>query len=510
MRLTYLGESVPVQRLDAIVAVRSSAGAFRTAARLAVLKDFLAAPMAGDDALPITPMARRVFANAGYLIREAPAALEAKAFRASARRGPAVLPVYVDPAWNTLLGTRAVTLKLPDDLTPAQARARIKEDGLTVLERLPFGTNLYSARLPPDPTLDEAVDTLQENGGYEWVEPVFLQVLRGRRAVPDPARQWHHENDGSAGQKGCDVRTPAAWRTTRGEGVRIAVIDNGMQVNHPDLDGAVTFSALLEPDGRDRVRVELLAAEDFPDDSHGTFCLGMAGARRNNGLGGCGSAPEAELMALACARDQVGTQLTLAKAVAFAADPSTVPSAGLSRSQGAHVLACSLGAQNGAWRIEKVLQTALTEAARNGRGGRGMPIFWAVANARTRVDQDEVCSHQDVIAVGASGPWDIRGVCASGPGLAFVAPGVDVFSTCSGGRYGKGTGSSYACPLAAGVAALVLAQFPEWTREQVRRRLESTCDPIGGPTIEYGRDRRHDAYGHGRINADRALHDPVP
>ena len=61
----------------------------------------------------------------------------------------------------------------------------------------------------------------------------------------------------------------------------------------------------------------------MPDNEHGTFCAGMVGARHNNNVGGCGAAPESELMLVACLTDQVGTQTTLARAVAYAADPST-------------------------------------------------------------------------------------------------------------------------------------------------------------------------------------------
>ena len=91
---------------------------------------------------------------------------------------------------------------------------------------------------------------------------------------------------------------------------------------------------------------------------------------------------------------------------------------------------------------------------------------------------------------------------AHGPKLEFLAPGREVFSTKSGSKYGVGTGTSYACPLTAGVAALVLSRFPNWTRDQVRQRLRDTCDKIGG--VKYDAAGRHDEYGFGRINADRA------
>jgi thermitase len=515
MRLMFRGEPVTLQSLDSVVAIRPSAELAAAESRAGILKHFrTAAAATADPALPISPTARRLFAHAGWIFAEAHATL-AKAARApSPRRRNATLPVYLDPGKNTLLGTWAVTVQLDPGMTVAQARARMKEDGLTGVERLKFGTNLFAARLPAGQPLDEAVAALQGRRGYVFAEPVFLQVIQGRQSGPDPdlVRQWHHENQGTGtGRKNCDIRSPGAWKTTRGAGVRIAVIDNGMQVDHPDLAAGIVSGGFFVDDKAGEAAFHpYRPGQAFPDDYHGTFCMGMAAARRNNGQGGCGSAPEAQLMAIACAPDQVGTQLTLARAVSFAADPGTEAS-GLTRSDGADVLACSLGSEDGSWTMTSILEQAITRAATEGRAGRGLPIFWAVSNnSKQTIDHDQVCSHPDVIAVGASGPCDIRGECASGPKLDFLAPGVDVFSTCSGGGYDTDTGTSYACPLAAGVAALVLSRFPDWTRDQVRDRLSATCDPIARDIVEYGPDGRNPDYGRGRINADRAVNDPVP
>jgi thermitase len=283
--------------------------------------------------------------------------------------------------------------------------------------------------------------------------------------------------------------------------VRVAVIDNGMQVGHPDLKAGVVAGGYFKSDGAGGATfVKLKMGRPFPAGDHGTFCLGMAGARMDNGKGGCGSAPEADLIPVGCLGDQIGTQTTLARAVAYAADPTTEDPAAPAGS-GAHVLACSLGPNGADWDLTSVLDLALRTVAANGRGGLGLPIFWAVSNGTYEVARDEVCSHEDVIGVGRSNRLDLEDGSAYGPKLEFLAPGAEVFSTLQRNRYGVDTGTSYACPLAAGVAALVLARFPNWTRDQVRQRLRDTCDKIGGVTYTAG---RHDEYGHGRLNADAA------
>ena len=107
---------------------------------------------------------------------------------------------------------------------------------------------------------------------------------------------------------------------------------------------------------------------------------------------------------------------------------------------------------------------------------------------------------------------EVAAFSSRGPALAgggdllkpdILAPGVDVYSTRSGSGYGFSTGCSYSAPLAAGVAALVLARHPDWTRDQVRLRLRESCDKVGG--VPYDAQGRHDEYGFGRINAEKAV-----
>jgi Subtilase family len=189
--------------------------------------------------------------------------------------------------------------------------------------------------------------------------------------------------------------------------------------------------------------------------------------------------------------------------VAYAAqhaleNPTAAPDAGVD------IIVCSLGPNGAEWELQTVLSLALEFAASNGRGGRGCPIFWAVSNGRNvDIALDEVVSHPDVIAVGRSTRYDTEHDCARGPKLEYLAPGVDVYSTYSGNRYGTGTGTSYAAPCAAGVAALVLAANPAFARDELRAALVGTCDDIGD--LPYDASGRNDDYGHGRINAEAAV-----
>jgi thermitase len=501
-----------VSAFDAVVAVRPTERLRSTLTRPRLAARFGAT--APDDArgggagLVIPARNRRLFERAGWTFVE-PARPVARAAltRAEVTGAEAVRRVYLGRS-GTLIGTDRLTVRVEPGLPEAEVQRRLKADGLRLVRRLRFAEETYEARIAvPRPEL-EVVQELQARGaGYEFVEPVLVEAITARFTPTDPhfADQWQHANDGSnGGVAGADIRSEAAWDLARGAGVRLAVVDNGAQVDHPDLKDGIVAGGYFESDatGTAAFRRWAPGQAGFPSGNHGTFCLGMAGARAGNGKGGCGSAPEAELIAVACLVDQVGTQLTLARAIAFAADPST-EDARARPDRGAHVISCSLGPNGADWDMTSILELAIRGAARNGRGGRGVPILWAATNGPYDIALDEVCSHPDVLAVSRSNRNDLEDGAAYGPNLEFLAPGVEVFSTRSGGRYGTDTGCSYAAPLAAGVAALILERHPDWSRDQVRDRLRDSCDKVGG--VAYGPDGRHDEYGHGRLNAERAV-----
>jgi subtilisin family serine protease len=133
--------------------------------------------------------------------------------------------------------------------------------------------------------------------------------------------------------------------------------------------------------------------------------------------------------------------------------------------------------------MTSVLQLAIERAAREGRNGRGVPIFWAASNGRDDISGDEVCSHADVLAVSRSNREAAEGGAAYGQKLEFLAPGVNVVATDPGGILRVRTGCSFAAPLAAGVAALIISCKQDLTRDEIRARLKNSCDKIGGVLI---------------------------
>ncbi len=395
--------------------------------------------------------------------------------------------------------TDELVVQLKPEISHEEARAKLRDMGLEVVRDLKFAANMFEAR-----TVDgvDAIDkalTLVENSDVTLAEPSLVQSIARRLRPTDPeySEQWQWSNDGSGGGiAGADVNVEAAWDQTMGGGVKVAIIDNGFDADHPDLAAGVSAQSGYF----DRHSDFHIGTVGMPDEAHGTFCAGMAGARQGNDQGGCGAAPECDLMLIATLNDQVGTQATLARAVAYAADP-TLEDNNAEAGDGADIVSCSLGPSSSArWALEAALEAAIDFAVRRGRGGLGCAVFWAVSNGNVEIRHDEVCSDTRTIAVGRSTRSDTENNSGYGPELDFLAPGVSVYNANSGGGYRTWTGTSFAAPCAAGVGALGLAVNADLTADQLRQIMRDTCDKIGGVT--YDANTHHLDYGHGRINAE--------
>lgn len=461
------------------------------------------------EATALPPNERKIFENAGWwFVAPNERVRKAAELRERVDYATAAAEVFVNEAGEVLIPTERATVQLPEDMTKEQCEEVLREHKLEITDTFGFAKNMYEVRLPEGKPLPETIAELQESGSYVFVEPNLLQAVKVREEAPqDPhfGNQWHHRNDGSdGGIAGEDLKSIAAWEITKGRGVRIAVIDTGMQIDHPDLRQGIVCGGFFTTtvNGGSVFRPLIPGMTNFPDRSHGTFCMGMAAARTSpngdNNEGGCGSAPEAELIAIACSDNLVTTQATLARAIHFAVDPFFYHP--LISPRPAHIISCSLDTNRP---LLTVMQRAIGFAAVKGRKRNGtslgVPIFWAVDNENVSILDDPVCCLPEVIAVGRYTRRGLRDRGAFGNELAFVAPGVDVYSTRSYSQYGINDGTSFATALAAGVGALILSQHPDWTAAQVREKLLQSCDPVNGST-------GHSIYtGHGKLNAQRAV-----
>lgn len=500
-----------LKAISSVQALRLSPGEARTArfAERVKILDFASAESAESVREEVAEADFHAFQDAGYgfFMPVQDYARAPMAARREITEQAASAELFVGPGRRLLVETDRMVVRFTPDVTPEQAKTILEEQGCKYLTAFPFAEALCLAT-SVTPRLVEVCLQLMESDAVELAEPDFVQHIGHRAPLPtdpDYRKQWHLNNVGqSGGAPGADIAAEAAWNRASGAGVRLAVIDNGFQVDHPDIQSGVSHLSGYFLDGSDPFYPDFAQQlVGFPDTDHGTFCAGMAAARANNGQGGVGVAFDTELTLIACLNDQVGTQATLARAVAYAADPSMEVN-GADPSDGADAISCSLGPNEADWAISPVLDDALNFVATRGRQGRGAPIFWAVTNGTFEIRYDEVSSHPQTIAVGRSTDKDDHDGSGFGPELDFLATGVSVYNAISGGGYDYWTGTSFAAPCAAGVAALLLELTPDLTAEEVRQRLRATCRKIG-PATSYDVNGHSERYGYGRIDARAAI-----
>lgn len=245
-----------------------------------------------------------------------------------------------------------------------------------------------------------------------------------------------------------------AHALARGQGVKVALVDTGVDLSHPDLEGRVVKAGNFVAWGE----------QAFTGDAHGTAIAGVVAAGANNHQGIVGVAPEAELLALkACWHDPPGSReavcnsYTLAQAIDFA------------MKEGAQVMNMSL-----AGAPDPILARLLEKALEQG-------IVVVAASSEAPEGEDFPASLDGVLAVRvATRQGELRSpLQGKHPSPVLAAPGVDILTTAPRGAYDFFTGSSFAAAQVSGVAALLLEQRKDLKPEEIRSLLASTARPVG-------------------------------
>ena len=388
---------------------------------------------------------------------------------------------------SILLETPCLIVGFVKGVSEADRAEVLERYRLVLVRELNFADSMH-CMAPGRATLEICLKLMDEDA-VEYAEPDFVEVLSTRYEPNDNQfdKQWHHRL----------LKSETAWDVVRGSDIRIAVIDNGFYADHPDLNLDAVLSGWYRP-VTDCCDADFFRGlKGMPKREHGTACAGMAAATGDNHIGGCGVAFESGLAAVACAEDQISTQLTLARAIAYLVQPSLeVPH---NPPAPADVISCSLGSRFARWEMRQILSDAIDFAAKKGRDCLGTPLFWASTNKDSPISEDEVCSHPETIVVGASTYRDEHSGTGYGPELDFLAPGVGVWLPISGGGYQFVYGTSFAAPCAAAVGALTLAKYGSLNAHQLRDRLREKACKVG--SLSYGKAGRNDRFGYGRVNA---------
>jgi len=358
---------------------------------------------------------------------------------------------------------------------------------------------------------------------FEYAEVDYVRLLCPQTADPFFDNQWAIKNTGQSGGTSCaDMRVEAVWTTSTGSNIKVAIIDEGVDLTHPDLQGNLLSGYDATGGGS--------GGGAAGNDAHGTACAGIVAAIANNNIGTAGVAYDARIIPVRIAygvvvngvRQWQTNDSWLSNGISWAYQ------------NGADVLSNSWGGGSSSASVNAAISNAVTY----GRSGKGSVVLFSSGNNNSSVSYP--ATNSNVVAVGATSMCDTRkrsssnslllssgvspdpqGVSCDGENwwgsnygneLDIVAPGVQIYTAdiqgVAGYNQGSGTsgdyvsnfnGTSAACPNAAGVMALILSANPGLTQLQARTIILSTADKLPGYS---GFDVQ---VGFGRVNALRAV-----
>jgi len=352
------------------------------------------------------------------------------------------------------------------------------------------------------------VKEYQQLPEVEYAEPNYEINLDESEAGPlvpilpsDPqfTDQWALSNSGQrGGKKGADISATLAWaKTTGSDEVVVAVLDTGVDYNHEDLtENMWRRPEKMEPyhDNElgtidDEFGYNAIDGSDPMDDNgHGTHCAGIIGAEGENNVGIAGVNWKVQIMPLKFMNaGGSGSTKDAIEAINYVIDRKK---AGVN----VRIISASWGSTQKSRALGEVIRKAYEN-----------DILFVAAAGNSSVDNDRnphYPSSYDVPNVVSVAALDRHDALASfsnygAKSVAIAAPGVDILSTWLGNEYEEKSGTSMATPVVSGVAALILAEHPQMSVDDLKKKLLASTDPVPvlkGKTVTAG-----------RINAAKAL-----
>lgn len=401
---------------------------------------------------------------------------------------------------SSVAGAGTIVVELNVNVAHVDLTDFNRQNGVTVVKQY-SNSKLYVLSIPATMTAADIIALYEKSGLVLYAE----RNDRGKGGVAGLfndtyfAAQWHTSNVGKYnGTSGADINAGAGWILTTGSNnIVVAVLDTGIQADHPEFIGR------LVP-GYDFVNDD---PNPEADHAHGIYVSAILAANANNNFGMAGIDHHARIMPLKVLDNEAyGSTSDLAAAIRFAAN------------NGADVISMSLIGYKKRKSLTRAIKYARRQgvimvacAGNDGVGTADSSYKWAYPGA-----------YPQTISVGLTNHRDERvSYSSTGPSLDVVAPGFLVPTAVYKGDpapmnptpepNGFGDyitnfeGCSASTPVVAGIVSLMLSIDPNLTYGKIRRILRNTADDQVGPILEDtpGRD---DFFGWGRVNMGKSLH----
>jgi thermitase len=372
-----------------------------------------------------------------------------------------------------------VIVKYANGVSTAERLALFDSAGVTRTVGSVAGVGAKVVSVSADPGV--VAERLNRSALVDYAEPNF--ILRSTATPNDPlfAELYGFNNTGQTGGRAdADIDAPEGWDAAglggfpAAGGVKIGIVDTGIDQTHPELSGKVANCA-------DALGGMVVEGTCLDDSLHGTHVAGTIAAKANNATGVAGVDFNATLAICRALRGGAGVGLTsdVANCITW------------THARGAKVISMSLG--GGA---STTLQNAVAAAWENG-GATGSVLVAAAGNdGNSTVNYP--AGYAQVISVAATDHNDAKASFSNtNADVEIAGPGVDVLSTIPGGQYAELSGTSMATPHVSGVAGVLWQLNPGDTANGIRSRLDAAVDDLGSA----GRDQ---SFGFGRVNLCKA------
>jgi subtilisin family serine protease len=315
------------------------------------------------------------------------------------------------------------------------------EDARTMLVQWTAGSVEIAGSATPNELMEAELKYWSEQPWVKYIQPNYRYKIKSKPDDPHYAKQTYLKQ----------IDAEGAWETiTEANDIIVAVVDTGIDFNHPDLkDNLLPGKNILNPD-----------KAPIDDNGHGTNVAGILGAVGNNTKGITGLLWSSKIMPVkALDKEGIGTDYEVGEGIRYAVD------------NGAKVIVLSLGLPYYGPHMEELVRYAEK---------KGVVVVAATGNEGERINYP--AAYPSVIAVGAVDKNNEYLFYSNhGPEIDVVAPGEGIYTTFLDGKYDYNSGTSMAAPQIAALATMILTLNPDYKPSQVRNLIRYSAKNIGKP-----------------------------